>query len=98
LKRVLEEKKKKRTEGDVNNSSHNKNVIKSSKNKGNVNNTINNTTNHTTINVNDKSLVPETTHSSNNDNIVLGQNYTSLFAEDNKLKTEQIVITKQKNG
>ena len=97
-KRVIEEKKKKRTEGNMNNSSHNKNVIKSSKNKGNVNNTINNTTNHTTINVSDKSLVPETSSSSNNDNIVLGQNYTSLFAEDNKLKTEQIVITKQKNG
>lgn len=102
LKRVVEERKRKRssnsTEGNMNNSSNNKNVIKSSKNKGNVNNTINNTTNNTTINVSEKASVTESLSSPNNDNIVLGQTYTSLFAEDNKLKTEQIVITKQKNG
>lgn len=32
------------------------------------------------------------------DSILLNKKYTSLFAEDNKLKTEQIEITKQKNG
>lgn len=32
------------------------------------------------------------------DSIQLKERYTSLFAEDNKLKTEQIQITKQKNG
>lgn len=34
----------------------------------------------------------------NKESILLKDRYTSLFAEDDKLKTEQIIITKQKNG
>lgn len=97
LKRLILKNKRPNTptEGSMNNSFQNTQTIKSSKNKGNISNTINNTT---TINVNDNSSINEQLIPSGNDQIVLGQTYTSLFAEDNKLKTEQIVITKQKNG
>lgn len=71
--------------------------------KGNINTSIDNSNNsnkNTTINGNVYLGNHNKKHEeeNNNDSLRLNDKYTSLFAEDGQLKTEQITITKQKNG
>ena len=74
---------------DINNSNNNGNLANVSNVTGNVTINTNNTTSHE----------PKTEQNDEKKgDIKLNSNYTSLFAEDDKLKSEQITITSQKNG
>lgn len=105
LKRVITEKRNNGSnapKGDSMNNSHNMDIsIKKSKIKGSsVGNVDNSTTIYGDVTVQSNTNPGDAPKESVDDkeSIRLKDKYTSLFAEDDKLKTEQIVITKQKNG
>jgi len=100
LKAYIEVKKRKERKKEIsvnNNTNHNSN------NNGSLTNISGNTgsivinQNNTTTN-SQQSVEEQAENHENNCAIKLNDNYTSLFAEDDKLKSEQITITSQKNG
>lgn len=78
--------------------SHNTDIsVKKSKLKGNsIGNVATTNTFYGNVNIHRTPNAEVTTD--NTESILLKNKYTSLFAEEDKLKTEQIIITKQKNG
>lgn len=96
-------KKKSKGDGSVNNDSS----IQNAKAKGDIINAVDKSTHiHVHGNTSDSNQKSTQTKAENHEvknqsdaeNIHLSEKYTSIFAEDNKLKTEQIHITKQKGG
>ncbi len=97
--------KKKKSKGDG--SVKNDSSIQNANAKGDIINSVDKSTHiHVHSNSSDsiqknmqtKSDNPEAKNQNDTENIHLCEKYTSIFAEDNKLKTEQIHITKQKGG
>ena len=94
VKAYIEFRKKNKLKKELNMKNNNSN------NAGNLN-SISTVTGNIVINSNGttSSQEPKTEQScEKNREIKLNDNYTSLFAEDDKLKSEQIAITSQKNG
>ncbi len=100
VKAYIEVKKRKERNKEK---SVNNNTTNNSNNRGNLTNIASNTgsivINQNSAPTNGQQSVEEKTgNHENNGAIKLNNNYTSLFAEDDKLKSEQITITSQKNG
>lgn len=96
LKAYIEYRKKNKLKREQNMKN---NTINNSNNNGNLAN-VSNVIGDVIINPNDTTYHEPKTEESDakKGNIKLNDNYTSLFAEDNKLKSEQITITSQRNG
>lgn len=101
LKKVINDRRNNRhttPKEDSMRDSHNTDIsIKKSKLKGNSIGNVDNSTNiYGNVTVHKPTNTEDTIDKT--ESILLNDKYTSLFAEDGKLKTEQISITKQKNG
>lgn len=103
LKKVISEKKAKSkcSENDsMNNKLNNRNTVTNSKNKGNISNSIDshNTTIFGDVLMQDKVQLNQKINNISDDNIILKDRYTSLFAEKGRIYSEKIVIRNLGNG